>query len=144
MKLIFCLQINTKVFYKVIVSLWVCIARHAQKSQNSNCNIFAVSQGKREGWNWFFASKWTSKFYSNWCYHFLYVWPSMPKLPKIISLLFLCNISKKKWMMKLIFCVKISMKVSYELMLWFLMGMVKHSQSFQNSKLAISLRYLKK
>ena len=24
------------------------------------------------------------------------VWPGMPKLPKIISLLFLCNISRKK------------------------------------------------
>ena len=25
----FCLKINTKVFYKLIVSLWVCVARHA-------------------------------------------------------------------------------------------------------------------
>ena len=40
MKLIFCLQINTKVFYKVIVSLWMCVARHAQSNQN---NKFAIS-----------------------------------------------------------------------------------------------------
>ena len=32
MKLIFCLQINTEVFYKLIVSLWVCVARHAQST----------------------------------------------------------------------------------------------------------------
>ena len=39
MKLFFCLQINTEVFYKVIVSLWVCIARNAQSTQNK----FAIS-----------------------------------------------------------------------------------------------------
>ena len=31
-----------------------------------------------------------------------------------------------------------------KLILWFLMGMVKHSQSFQNSKFAMILQYLKK
>ena len=56
----------------------------------------------------------------------------------------ICNILRKKWVMKLIFCMQISMKVSYKLILWFLMGMVKHSQSSQNSKFAMSLQYLKK
>ena len=36
MKLIFHLQINTKIFYKLIVSLLVCIARHAKSTQNNN------------------------------------------------------------------------------------------------------------
>ena len=31
MNLIFCLQTNTKVFYRLIV--WVCVARHAQSTQ---------------------------------------------------------------------------------------------------------------
>ena len=35
MKLIFCLQINTKIFYKLIVLLWDCVARHAQSTQNN-------------------------------------------------------------------------------------------------------------
>ena len=39
-KLIFYLQINIKVVYKLIVSLSECIARHAQSSQN---NKFAIS-----------------------------------------------------------------------------------------------------
>ena len=39
-KLIFCLQKNTDVFYKLIVSLWVCVARHAQSNGN---NKFAIS-----------------------------------------------------------------------------------------------------
>ena len=37
-KLTFCLQINTKVFYK-IVSLWVCVARHAQSTENNKFTI---------------------------------------------------------------------------------------------------------
>ena len=40
MKLIFCMQINTKVFHKLIVSLWLCIARHVQSSQNHKFAIF--------------------------------------------------------------------------------------------------------
>ena len=36
MKLIFYLQINTKIFYKLIVSLWLCMARHPQSIQNNN------------------------------------------------------------------------------------------------------------
>ena len=50
----------------------------------------------------------------------------------------------KKWVMKLIFCIKISMTLSYKLMLWFLMGMVKHFRRYQNSKFVMSLQYLKK
>ena len=34
MKLIFCQRINTKVFYKLIVSLWFWVARHAQRTRN--------------------------------------------------------------------------------------------------------------
>ena len=30
----FCLQINMKVLYKLIVSLWVCTARHVHSTQN--------------------------------------------------------------------------------------------------------------
>ena len=38
------------------------------------------------------------------------LWPGMPKLTKITSLLFLCNILRKKRVMKLIICMNISMK----------------------------------
>ena len=44
----------------------------------------------------------------------------------------------------MIFCMQISMEVSYKLIVWFLMQMVKHSQSSQNSKLAMSLQCSKK
>ena len=39
LKWFFCLQINTKVFYKVIV-FWMCVTRLAQSTQN---NKFAIS-----------------------------------------------------------------------------------------------------
>ena len=40
--------------------------------------------------------------------------------------------------------MQIAMKASDESILLFLIGMVKHSQSSQNSKFAMSLQYLKK
>ena len=43
MKFIFGMQINIKIFYKFILSFWVCIARFAQSIQNKKfahlCNI---------------------------------------------------------------------------------------------------------
>ena len=49
-KLIFWLLINAKVFYNLTISLRLCVARHAQSTQN---NKFAISlhylKGKREG-----------------------------------------------------------------------------------------------
>ena len=39
-KLFFCLQINTKVFYSALVSFWVCVMILARSTQN---NRFAVS-----------------------------------------------------------------------------------------------------
>ena len=43
MKFVFGMQINSKVFYKLILSFWVCIARLAQSIQNRKfvylCNI---------------------------------------------------------------------------------------------------------
>ena len=35
-KFVFCIQINIKVLYKLILSFWVCATRHAQSAQNKN------------------------------------------------------------------------------------------------------------
>ena len=59
------------------------------------------------------------KLFSNWYYHFRFLWTDMPKLPKITSLLFLYNMLKKKWVMQLIFYMQISMKTCYKLILRF-------------------------
>ena len=40
MKLVFCLHVNARIFYKLIISLWVYIAKHTQSIQN---NKFLIS-----------------------------------------------------------------------------------------------------
>ena len=40
MKLIFCLQMNVKGFFKLLLSFYVCVTRHTQITQDSK---FAVS-----------------------------------------------------------------------------------------------------
>ena len=101
---------------------------------------------KQEEWSWYFACRKTSNISSNWYYHLKCVWPGMPKLPKIISFLFLCNVLRKEWVwvMKMTFYMQIKMKITYKLILWFLMGMVKHSQSFRNIKFPMFYNILKK
>ena len=38
-KLIFCMRINAEVFFKLLVSLWVCVARHTQSTENNKLVI---------------------------------------------------------------------------------------------------------
>ena len=85
-------------------------------------NIFAISQGKHERWSWFFVCWQMLKVFSNWYYHFRCMWPSMPRLPKTTSLLFLYSMLRKKWVMQLIFYMQISMTACYKLILWFFDG----------------------
>ena len=35
----FCLQINRKVLYKLIVSFWMCVAQHTQSTQNNKFTL---------------------------------------------------------------------------------------------------------
>ena len=97
---------TSEVSYKIIISLWMCITRHAQSTQNK----FAISlQYLKENLKDevdFFACRYTSKVSSNWYYYFRFMWPSMSKLPKIKSLLFLCNILSKKWVISWFFACR--------------------------------------
>ena len=104
-------QINTKVFQKLIVSLWLCIARHVQSSQNNKFAIFLQYLKENVKYGVDFSPK------------------GMSKVPKITSLLFLCNILRINWVINLIFYIQINMKVFYKLILWFLMRMVKNCKT---------------
>ena len=100
MKFIFRMQINIEVFYKLILPFWVCITkvcvtRHVQSTKQVSI-IFAISPEKHGRWSWIFACWWTPKVSSKWYYHFRWVWPGIPKLTKITSLLFRCNVVRKK------------------------------------------------
>ena len=51
MKFFFGMQIKIEVFYKLILSLWVCETKHAQRNQNKNfsylCNITRKACGMK-------------------------------------------------------------------------------------------------
>ena len=48
-----------------------------------------------------------------------------------------------KFEIKLIFCMQVNIKFSYNMILSLLMDKIKHSQHTQSNKFAISLQYLK-
>ena len=86
-KLIFCMQIIMKVSYKLLLWFLIGMVKHSQSYQNSKFPMsLQYPRKKRE--SWFFACRETSKISSNWYYYFRFVWPGMPKLAKITSLLF--------------------------------------------------------
>ena len=88
------MQINIKVFYKLILLFWVSVAMHAQSTQNKKFS-------------------------------------------------YLCNIFRKTWGIKLIFCLQINTKIFYKLISSFWEFLARHAQSTQNNNFAISLQYLK-
>ena len=72
------------------------------------------------------------------CYHFWWMWPGILKFLRIASMQCLCNISKKKWFMKLIFFyMLINLKFFYKLIVLFLMGLARHAQITR-----VNLQYL--
>ena len=68
----------------------------------------------------------------------------MPKVSKIASLQYLCNISKKKGEMKLSFFMQINIKLSYKLIQLILMGKARPDEITKNNMFAKSLQNLKK
>ena len=67
------------------------------------------------------------------------MWSGIPKLPKLKSLIFLCNILRKKCFWH---AGKHENLQQTDTMI--LMWMIKHLQSPQNSRFAMSLQYVKK
>ena len=74
----------------------------------------------------------------SWYYHFSYVWPDMPKVPKISLYIFVVSPEKK-----LIFYLQINTNIFYQLVVSLWLCMTRHSQSTQNNNFIISLKYLK-
>ena len=62
-------------------------------------------------WSWFLAAD-KCQIFPQIDALILGVWPGMSKLPKIASLLFLCNILRKKLVMKLIFACRQAWKLA--------------------------------
>ena len=156
MKLNFCLQINTKVFYKLIVSLWVSVARHAQIIQNNKFTISLQYLEKEVSDTVDFLHEQASK---KACYNWYILWFLMRMVKYFQSprnskfAMSLQNLKKevrgevdflhadKHQSFLLVDFNTLAIKVTYKMILLLLMDMIKHSQS---NKFAISLQYLKK
>ena len=150
MKMLFCLQININVFYKFIVSLWVCKVRHTQSTQN---NKFAISfqcllENVKDKVDFLHAEVHEGFLLIN------TVLIGMVKHSKssrnsrfAMSLQYL----KKEVSDEVHFLYQsvnlkvdfnnLGVKISYKAILSLLIGMIKHSQSTQSNKFTISLQY---
>ena len=140
----FCLQMNTKVFFKMIVSLYVYVARHAQSTQS---NKFAISlqyiKKNMKGEVDFLPAGKPQKFLQIDTIILGVCSQACSNFPKKTSLLFLCNILRENdEVMKLIF-LHVDKHESL-LQIDITIGMVKYSQSSQNITFAMFLQYLKK
>ena len=135
MKFIFYLQINTKVFYRLIVSLWVCMARHAQSTQNNNfiTSLQYHKETVKDGVD--FSLQIIVKRFFQTC-------PNYPPTKKkfAISLQQLKKEVNKQ--VDFLHTDKHENLLLIDTMI--LMEMFKHFQSSQNSKFTMSVQYLKK
>ena len=64
--------------------------------------------------------------------------------PKYPNLWYLCNVSRKREGINMIFLHKINIKVFYKLVVTFFLVIARYAWSNQNSKSVISFQYLKK
>ena len=110
-------QINTNIFYKLIVSFWVCRARHAQSTLN---NKFPISKDKHNSFPQI----------DNMILMGMIILMGILKVLKVTSLQYLYNIPKKKSGREFMFLVNI--KVSGKFTLSFSMKVIRHVQSTQN------------
>ena len=125
MKFIFGMRVNIEkivnivkiVFCKLILSIWVCVTRYAQSTQNERfeylCNI------SRKVWNMklTFCLQINTKVFYKFMLSIRGGVSRMPNVPKTTSLQYLCNISRKTWSMKLIFCLQINIQGFLKLIL---------------------------
>ena len=101
MKFIFGIQINMGVFYKLILSFWVCVTKHAQSTQNNN---FAISlqylQDVSDQNDFLHVDKHKGLLQID---TMILMEIGIPKIPKIASFQCLYNILRKKLEMNLFF-----------------------------------------
>ena len=103
---IFSIQINIEVFYKFILSFWVCVTRYAQSSQNKKfaylCNILQKSSRYEVDLLLLLDTYIFSKLIVS-----FWVWVAR-HVQSTQNDIF--AISQKMWRMKLIFCLQINLK----------------------------------
>ena len=86
------------------------------------------------------STLWAYKVPTRWYYHYCWVWSSILKILKVISLQYLYNISKKEVRKGVHFLHADEHQSFYKLGLLFLMEVARYVQSTQNRKLIIFLQ----
>ena len=99
MKFIFGIQINMEVFYKLILSFWVCVTKHAQSTQNNKFLQYHKKDVSDEV-DFLHADKHKGLLQID---TMILMEIGIPRIPKIASFQYLYNILRKKLEMKVIF-----------------------------------------
>ena len=151
MKLIFCMQINIKLSYSLILLILMGIVRHAQITQNNKFAkslISHKSSGELRMKDGGFLCKISIKVFSELMPSFLIIhsvtsrsilvsfeWYGHHKnyTQKSSSNTFSVHISHKKLFMQLMFCMLISMKVFFKFILLFSIGLARDAQTTQGN-----------
>ena len=86
------------------------------------------------------------KFFTSWYYHFRCVWPSLPKVSNIRSLLIFAISPEKHGRRSCFFCRQINTKFFYKFFSnwYFHFSAANHAQITLTNKFAVSLQYLMK
>ena len=128
MKLIFCMQINIKFSYNLILLSTIVPKLPKITSLQNLCDI----SRKKRGMKLIICANEHHSYIKGY-YHFWWTWKGMPKVLKIKNMQCLCNILRKNWVMKLMSCMLINMEVFYKLLLLFLIGLARLAQSTRES-----------
>ena len=102
MKFIFGMQKNIKIFYRLILSFWVCLTRHAQSIQNKKFAYISNISRKTGRMKLIFCLQINIKDFFKLILSFEV---SVDRHNRITwnNKFSICNILRKKWVMKLIF-----------------------------------------
>ena len=132
------LQADKAIFScKLIVSIWLCVGRYAQSTENNNFGILRMKLNFCQEINKDFFKLILS---SQVCVCVARNAQITQNNKSVMSLQHL----KKEMSDEVDFLHPYKHKVSYKLALYFLMGTGNHSKSFQNSNFAMSLQCYKK
>ena len=107
----FYMQINIKLSYRLILLTLRAWPGMFALPKITSLQDLVWCLKKEVGDDVEFLWRWASNFCINWCYHFWWTWSGMPKVLEIISMDYLCSISRKNWVMKLMFYMLVNMKV---------------------------------
>ena len=120
----------------MVLSFLLVITGHAQSTQNNKiAKSLQYLQKVRSEIH--VLCRWSSQLIPSFLTRSAYFSSGMPKVLKITSMHCLCKISTTNWLMKLMICMLVSMKVFYKFIVSFLLDLARHVHSTR-----VNLEYL--